>query len=202
MTKPMITRFPIDPHVGAFIVGVVSDTHIPDRVSGLHPALLQALRIAKTNLIFHLGDICAPWVLKQLSTVSPVLAVRGNRDWLFWGALPWQREVEIFGTIVSLQHGQGTFWQYWSGKLFHVTTGYQVDQYLPRLIQSSSRAKVLLFGHTHFPECFTWENRLVMNPGSASVGSPRQKKPTFGVLTFQPDGNITGRIEVLEQEEP
>ncbi|MFZ3078594.1 MAG: metallophosphoesterase family protein, partial [Bellilinea sp.] len=72
-------------------LGVVADTHIPDRVRSLHPDLLPGLSAAKVEAILHAGDICSPAVLAVLSQVAPVVAVRGNRDWAFAGTLPWAR---------------------------------------------------------------------------------------------------------------
>ena len=62
-------------------LGVVADTHIPDRVRSLHPDLLPGLKAANAEVILHAGDICSPVVLAELSQVAPVVAVRGNRDW-------------------------------------------------------------------------------------------------------------------------
>jgi hypothetical protein len=179
------------------MVGVIADTHVPDRVPVLHPSLLPGLRAARVNLILHLGDICVPRVLGELGLIAPVIAVRGNRDWLFIGKLPWRRLVEIGEIKVSMQHGQGTFFEYWLGKFFHVTAGYQVENYLPRLVRTSPAAKVILFGHTHYPECFTYEERLLMNPGSASVRGPGYQHPTYGLLTITQDGQVSGEIVAL-----
>ncbi len=64
-------------------VGVVADTHVPDRAIDIHPALIPQLKAAGVQRILHAGDVCAPSVLEQLGEIGPVTAVRGNRDWLF-----------------------------------------------------------------------------------------------------------------------
>lgn len=69
-------------------VGVVADTHIPDKARWLHPALIPALQRAGVQTILHCGDISAPRVVAMLEQVAPVVAVRGNRDWAFARVLP------------------------------------------------------------------------------------------------------------------
>ena len=53
-------------------IGVVSDTHVPDRAVALHPALLSELRRNKVDLILHAGDISTAGVLQELETIAPV----------------------------------------------------------------------------------------------------------------------------------
>ncbi len=62
-------------------VGVVADTHIPDRAAALHPGLLPALRAAGVGAILHAGDVSTHAVLEQLGEIAPVRVARGNRDW-------------------------------------------------------------------------------------------------------------------------
>jgi putative phosphoesterase len=55
-------------------VAVIADTH--DRL----PAKLPA-QLAKADEIWHLGDVCAPAIIDQLSALGPPLRfVRGNCD--------------------------------------------------------------------------------------------------------------------------
>ncbi|MBW6475409.1 MAG: metallophosphoesterase family protein, partial [Anaerolineaceae bacterium] len=49
-------------------IGVLSDTHIPDRVGALHPDILPAFKEMGVELIIHAGDISSPVVLRQLET--------------------------------------------------------------------------------------------------------------------------------------
>ena len=58
-------------------IGLVSDTHMPDRCDALPPALFATLR--GVDLLLHAGDVGELWVLDQLSAIAP--ADRG----------PWQR---------------------------------------------------------------------------------------------------------------
>ena len=63
-------------------LGVVADTHVPDRARQINPDLLRVLRQAQVQAILHAGDVCSQVVLDQLGQIAPVYAVRGNRDWI------------------------------------------------------------------------------------------------------------------------
>ena len=110
-------------------IGVVADTHVPDRVGGLHPNLLQELRSRQVELILHAGDISAPAVLAELEQVAPVKAAFGNRDWAFKDQLPWVHRLEIGGTAFALMHGHGSWWHYFWDKWVYVAQGYQLKRY-------------------------------------------------------------------------
>ena len=84
-------------------VGVVADSHIPDRMRALPPTALEAL--AGVDAILHAGDICVQRVLDALAAVAPVYAVRGNRDLLL--RLPLDRELSFEVVKVGLTHGHG-----------------------------------------------------------------------------------------------
>ena len=87
------------------IIGVLADTHIPDRSRRLNPKIADIFRAAKVELILHAGDISIPRVLRKLEEIAPVHAVRGNRD-LFWSAnLPMHRVLEIEGNKIGMTHG-------------------------------------------------------------------------------------------------
>ena len=96
-------------------VGVVSDTHVPDRVNALHPELLAGLKAESVDVIFHLGDICIPSVIEALQAVAPVYAIRGNRDPFFRRRIPAMLHLEINGVSTTLLHGQGKCFRLCSG---------------------------------------------------------------------------------------
>jgi putative phosphoesterase len=181
---------------GLFI-GVVSDTHVPDRVAGLHPDILSELKKAGVTQIFHAGDICIPSVLEALTTVAPVIAVRGNRDWLFAGKLPWRRDFEMAGVKFAMMHGMGNWGKYLEYKVRHALNGYVLNNYLPMMCAAAPKADVIIFGHTHFPEIIWEDGQLVFNPGSAGPGRRRGWKPTFGLLKVLPDGRVEAEIREL-----
>jgi putative phosphoesterase len=173
-------------------VGVVSDTHIPDRVDRIHPQIMPVFRAAHVDQILHAGDISIPSVLDELAQVAPVLAVRGNRDLVFDRSLPNLRVIELAGVKVALMHGHGTWMNYLRDKLIYYRNGYKVDRYVSTLIQSAPDARVYIFGHTHTPENFWRGGKLIFNPGSASSSFTRKLAPTVGILRFYAGGEVEG----------
>lgn len=178
----------------ALTVGVVSDTHIPDRVQQLHPQLLPALQAARVSAILHAGDIAVPRVLEQLETVAPVFAVRGNRDWAFRRSLPWARQLEFNGTTLALVHGHGTWMTYLLDKWKYLTEGYNLKRYMSIMARMVHGAKVVVFGHTHKSENLWHEGKLWFNPGSATIANWGKKEPSYGLLHFSEEGEVSGEI--------
>lgn len=180
-------------------IGVIADTHIPDRVRNLHPDLLPGLRAAQVDIVLHLGDICAPVVLTELAQLAPVIAVRGNRDWAFAGILPWVRTFTANGMRIAMQHGMGNFWHYWWDKLKFQTVGYRFPRYKRLLLRTTPGNDILIFGHTHHPVNLTEEGVLFFNPGSASRTPSTFPPPSFGVLHLDGQGGVRGEIIELRR---
>lgn len=180
-----------------WIVGVVSDTHVPDRAAGLHPDLLPGLQQARVGLILHAGDICSPRVLTELEQVAPVIAVRGNRDWAFIGKLPWRQDLEIGRLKLSLMHGMGNWGKYLLFKIKYAASGYALENYLPMMQKAAPEADVIVFGHTHRPEVVRSGGQLFFNPGSAGPVQKRGWQPSFGLLRVQSGGLVQAEIRKL-----
>jgi putative phosphoesterase len=179
------------------VLAVIADTHIPDRARQLHPAILPLFQAAGASQILHAGDISTPAVLRELETVAPVTAVRGNRDWAFHKLLPWQRLLDVEGVPVALMHGHGNWWSYLWDKWQFLLFNYQLKRYLPMIEKPYPQAKVLIFGHTHQPVNEWRHGRLLFNPGSAGVQFPGQLEPSVGLLRVEKDGTIQGEIVPL-----
>lgn len=178
-------------------VAVVADTHVPDRVGALHPRLVSTLQEMQPNLILHAGDICAPGVLDTLRQVAPVEAVRGNRDWVFARVLPAVCTLNLNGVQVTLLHGHGNLRDYVVDKWHYLRQGYRYERYAHVVRKSAGDARVIVFGHTHHPEC-RWEGDVLMfNPGSASLGPNRNGYPSFGILNISEDGGVEGAVHFL-----
>ena len=175
-------------------VGVISDTHIPDRVDRLHPQIIPIFQAAHVDQILHAGDISVPSVLEELGRVAPVLAVRGNRDLIFDHSLPKLRLIELAGEKVALMHGHGGWINYLKDKIVYFRDGYQLERYLPKLFNTAPGARIYIFGHTHYPENFWREGKLIFNPGSASSSISRGLGPTVGILRFYSGGNVEGEV--------
>lgn len=185
------------PETPAYTVGVVADTHIPDRVSALHPRIIPLLREAGAAHILHAGDISAAWVLDELRQVAPVTAVRGNRD-LLAGPLELVERLELGGVPVALMHGHGGWLPYLWDKWQYLLFGYRLERYKNRLYRAAGPARVAVFGHTHYPVKLWYQGVLLFNPGSASFGTRQNRLPSIGLLRIYPGGKVKGEFLRLE----
>jgi uncharacterized protein len=178
-------------------IGVLSDTHIPDRRPGLDPNFIEGLKAAKLDLILHAGDVSVKRVLDELGEIAPVLAVRGNRDFLLRKELPMIREFELMGLKFALMHGHINFLTYWLDKLLYIFQGYQRERYVKRLPKAVLGAQVYVFGHTHHAENIWTDGILYFNPGSVSIGDFPEFQRSWGTLCIYEDGRIEGEINLL-----
>lgn len=177
-----------------FVIGVISDTHIPDRVQHLHPALLSLLHEQRVDLILHGGDVSIRSVLVEMESVAPVRAVAGNRDILLLNDTPISRSLMINGVRVVLTHGHLNPGTYWRDKLLYITRGYNFERYQKRLLRAFPEADVILFGHTHHAENRRIGRTLFFNPGSVSHGDYIDPQPKYGLLKIDKDGRIDAQI--------
>lgn len=146
---------------------VMSDTH--GRKAAIAAALAQC---PDTDCIIHLGDYAQDAAYARELTDKSVYGVRGNCD-LTVGA-PAELELNFEGVRIVAVHGHQQ-----SVKTSLLRLG---------LYALEKQANVVLFGHTHVPTEQFYENVTLYNPGS--LGEPRGRKPTFGVIiidagTFQ-----------------
>jgi predicted phosphodiesterase len=188
-------------------VGVVADTHLPDRSKKLPDGLIPGLMAAKVSLILHAGDVISPIVLDMLNEVAPVTAVKGNRDWALH--LPLTRRLEIAGVMVGLAHGHGGWRLYWVDRVAYLFRGYQFERYRDQLQSffpathqdqtlSQMPVKVIVFGHTHVPLMRYDNGELFFNPGAALACSQNDFLPRFGLLHFYNGGKVEGEIRQIE----
>lgn len=178
-------------------IGVVADTHIPDRVHGLHPHLVNELRQKEVDYVFHCGDLSRRRVLDELKIVAPVYAVRGNRDIFLRKELPISRIFIVNGVRLYLTHGHLTPLIYWSDKAVNFFRGYDLARYVKRLTKVDPAARIYIFGHTHQPENTWVKGHLYFNPGGSSVGSPPDFRLSYGIIRVHPSGEIESEIAQL-----
>jgi len=180
-------------------LGVLADTHIPDRVAELPPLVLQRFRESQVTAILHAGDVSVPGVLKQLEEIAPVYAVRGNRDIFALRQLPLQVRLNFEGRSIGLAHGHGTFTRYLVDKIHRQVGGRLVERYVQRMLQTFPDVDVIVFGHLHVPCNLRIHGTLLFNPGSTSYPWPRNDPPTFGLLTLEQGKEPIGEIIVLQK---
>jgi hypothetical protein len=176
-------------------LGVIADTHIPDRRRNLHPEVIPTFQNANVDHILHAGDISVPHVLAQLKEIAPVHAVRGNRDWWRLKHLPLTMVVGIQDVRIGLIHGHGSFRAYIKDKLYILRGGPMPYRIIRERAVSllPDDVDVIVFGHNHSPYNHVHEGTLVFNPGSACCPSPRHSPPSVGLLYI--DGEeVVGEI--------
>lgn len=183
---PLPDRLPL-------VIGVVSDTHIPDRAACLHPALLPALSSNQVDLILHAGDLSTSSVLDELGLIAPVIACRGNRD-LLLRSLPWVQRFSLAGIRIALLHGHGSWTQYLCDKVSHALSGYDFQRYQRLLTRHLLDEEVIIFGHTHRPVTQRANGRLYFNPGSASISVHHQPYPSFGIVQISAQKELSAKI--------
>lgn len=175
-------------------LGILADTHIPDRVKQLNPQVLVVFREAKVNAILHAGDISSSQVLDHLRQIAPVYAVRGNRDWLWLRHLPTERLFQFEDNLIVLTHGHGGWRTYLLERAQYIMNGVSVQPFTRRLPTTYPRARVIVFGHIHRP-VNQWVNGcLLFNPGSPHFPDIQGIAPSVGLLHLQAGGDVFGEI--------
>lgn len=180
-----------------YTIAVLSDTHIPDRARQIPPVFLEAVKMEAVDLIVHTGDICTQKVLDELKEIAPVMAVRGNRDFLLRKSVPKIQTFERNGIRFAIMHGHINFWIYWFDKFEYIFQGYRKVRYLNRLEKVVKNANVYIYGHTHHAEnC--WKNGILFfNPGSVTIGDFPKFRCSWGLIRLGDDGTIEAKIKPL-----
>ncbi|HEY0845318.1 MAG TPA: metallophosphoesterase family protein [Noviherbaspirillum sp.] len=149
-------------------IGLISDTH-----NLLRPEARLALR--GVDRILHAGDICDAQVLRELESIAPVTAVRGNNDRGPWAESLEERLVlDIGGVSVCIVH----------------------DLHDLGCVPEDAGIKVVITGHSHRPLMKMENGVLYVNPGSA--GPRRFRLPvSIGFLEIA-GGKAKARLQTLE----
>jgi putative phosphoesterase len=170
-------------------VGLISDTHVPNRLAALPPAVFENL--TGVNLILHAGDLDDPAILDQLRQIAPARAVRGNRHLLMpWPndqQLPLYLDLVIEGHRVVLTHGHLSTRNNFAEKLwlFVPDRRRRVNQIIvKRLTRRFPGADVYVFGHTHLALVERRNGALFVNPGA--VCPARGQVASMGRLRLMP----------------
>ena len=134
-------------------IGVISDTHIPDRAKDVPQKILDDFKNA--DMIIHVGDLVDLSVLDRLKTVcNNVKAVWGNMDPdEVRAALPEKEVLKIGHYNVGVMHGYGA-----PNRLIELLTSVFKD----------TNVNLIIFGHSHVPFNEKMEGILFFNPGSAT----------------------------------
>jgi uncharacterized protein len=175
------------------VLGVITDTHIPQRRKALPPRVFEVFR--GVDRILHAGDINSRRVLDELAQVAPVDAVAGNAD-LFGHGLPLARLIEIEGKRIGLVHGHGGWARYLRSKM-RDQLGYDEERYLKIVHGSFGRVDAIVFGHTHRYYCASRSGILLFNPGPIAPDYYNTAGPQIGLLYASAQG-FQIQVETVE----
>lgn len=143
-------------------IAVIADTH--DR-------LPQSVRdkIASADEIWHLGDVCDPWLLEEIRSLGPTLrVVRGNCD--SHSAWPESASFELEGSRFHLVH-------------------------IPPRIAPPG-CDFLLHGHTHVPRDEMVGGVRFLNPGC--ITRPNRGAPaSFAWLLLEPGQPVSWKLVLV-----
>lgn len=156
-------------------IGVISDTHIPDRAKDIPKVILEDFKDA--SLILHAGDFVVLDVLEKLNDIGQVFAVWGNMDHReVKQVLPEKRIIDVGKFKIGLFHGWGPP----SNLINLAKEKFQKDM-----------CDVIVFGHSHSPFNEFKDGILFFNPGSPTdkIFSPYN---SYGILEI--DDGIKGKI--------
>jgi putative phosphoesterase len=169
-------------------LGLIADTHMPDRCLAFPPALFDVFR--GVDLILHAGDVGLLSTLDQLSRVAPVVAVHGNdeRDEEAPRELPYQQVVAVAGRRIVLTHAHYP-------DLAQEFAARRDDRWQPKLARRAAfghraGAKIVVYGHTHVPTNVEYEGVWLINPGGVASGGldTRMRYATVALLYLRDDG--------------
>ncbi len=181
-------------------LGVIADTHVPDRSRAVPPAVFEVFARAGVEAILHAGDFSSRIVFEQLSRLAPVYGVRGNRDIWVMRHLPRQRVLTFWGVAIGMVHGHGSLREYLSDKWRYYTRGIGIPVFERRALEAFAGEEVqaVVFGHIHTPINRRVEGRLLFNPGTTSAPLYAHQPRTIGLLHIRA-GEVWGEIVALRE---
>ena len=162
------------------LIGLISDTHIPDRARLLPQNIFEAFE--SVDLILHAGDLTSIEIIDELEKIAPVMAVQGNMDRVNGVDLPKARVIEAEGLKIGVVHGE-----------VYPRGDTQQLVYLAKELN----ADILVSGHSHQPKIEKKDGILLLNPGSPIV--PRLADRTVMILEIN---NMEVDVEIIKIGSP
>ena len=167
-------------------IGVISDTHVPDRFDSLREQVFDEFQ--GVDLVLHAGDATDFSVVQDLRGIAEVIAVYGNMcDHSMRDEVPFKCIINVDNFKIGLIHGHGFSRHALQASLLEE---FRKEGVVPDCI---------VYGHTHIPQNEIIDGVLFFNPGAGNP--PTNDLPaTVGFLDI--DGVITGQIVPLDVPEP
>ncbi len=157
-------------------IGVISDTHIPDKAQAIPREILDEFK--KVDMIIHAGDLVDLSTLRQLEEVCPdVRAVYGNMDpENVRNKLPEKLIFSVGIYKIAVMHGVGP-----ANSLVGLLSA----------VFKKDKVDMVVFGHSHTAFNEKVGNILFFNPGSATdkIFAPSN---SYGIIEI--DADIQARI--------
>jgi len=154
-------------------IGVISDTHIPERANDIPKEVYLAFK--DVDLIIHAGDLVTIKVLESLRKIAQVKAVLGNMDSSdLHKELKAREEFQIKNFKIGLTHGSGH-----PAKLLDL-----IKDRFPK------ETDIVIFGHSHRPFNEKIDKTLFFNPGTPTdtVFAPYR---SYGIIEIGEDIKAT-----------
>ncbi|MCC7558831.1 MAG: metallophosphoesterase [Methanobacterium sp.] len=148
------------------LIGVISDTHIPERSIYIPEKVFEIFE--NVDLILHAGDLVSLQVKDQLEEIAPTICVQGNMDRYKGLKLPEREKLDLEGIPIGLAHGE----------VFPRGDTQQL-----RYIGLEMGVEVLITGHTHWSFIKELPDMLLLNPGSPTV--PRLSDPSVMIIDLK-----------------
>jgi putative phosphoesterase len=177
------------------LVGLISDTHIPEAAPDLWPQVYA--RLAAADLILHAGDVHTLETVDRLGELAPIYVARGNGD--------------DGGAGRPLMPDDDRLREAWALEIGGLRVGLTHDVALPenpphRTIHTmmehhfGGAQQIVVHGHTHVASIETLRGVLLVNPGSPTY--PRNLSTRLGTLGFLEivDGGVRAWLEQLDAE--
>jgi uncharacterized protein len=153
------------------LLTILADTHVSSlpraRARDLPANVWESIR--ESDAVIHAGDIVDAALLEAIARIVPVHAVLGNND--IGLDLPTVLELKFEDVNLALIHDAGP------------RKGRPA-----RLRRLFPRANVVVYGHSHIPECQAVDDLLIINPGSCT---DRRREPKFSFGRLAIEGALT-----------
>ncbi len=170
------------------LIGLLSDTHVPDTGQHLPEVVRQVFQ--GVDLILHAGDIYARTVLDELEQIAPVLAARGDDDWIQDPRIKEAHLLSLGGLQVGLVHRFHDFYLYWN----------RLHEGVGRLF--GGPVQVVVFGDTHTSLVRELDGVLLVNPGSATLPQYRHQLGSVGLLRIEGGKAQAQLVELASAHRP
>ena len=141
-------------------LGIISDTHITSNTNQdqVNSFINQIKNVFKdVDKIIHAGDVSELEFLRELESIAPVTAIKGDVD-----------DIEILPEYANISVGQ------YNIGIIHILPE-NLEEYM-----KNNNLQILINGHTHIPLIKGTEfNTLLLNPGSPTKPNVPPQKPGF-----------------------